>query len=166
MPQFRPLGTLASSLVLFLSTSAVRGEHAKINLNVETPVDRATAFVDQTPPAFGKNPRPVVRARVGQPVRVEWLMTNVYPHKTLENVVVHFYVAPQDEVGQEELPELGEDVVVEMAFDMDFKPGANAGARTTIRIDRPGAYLIRIESLRTDSDHEHFAAVDLVIEHQ
>ncbi len=47
---------------------------------------------------------------------------------------------------------------------MDFKPGAKAGARNTLKVDKPGAYLVRVESRQTDSDHEHFAAVDLVVE--
>jgi hypothetical protein len=36
--------------------------------------------------------------------------------------------------------------------------------RNTLKIDRPGAYLIRVESRQTGSDHEHFAAVDLIVE--
>lgn len=160
----RVLAPIALALPTLLSGMPARGEHAKINLDVETPRDRATAFVDQTPPDHGKNPRPVVRARVGDRIRVQWLMTNVYPHKTLEGVVVHFYVARQGTVGQEALPDLGDDVVLETAFDMDFKPGANAGARTSLTIDEPGAYLVRVESRLTGSDHEHFAAIDLQVE--
>ncbi len=125
-----------------------------------------TAFVDQTPPEHGKNPRPVLKAKAGEPIKIQWMLTNIYPHKTLENVVVHFYVARQKEVGQKPTPDLGVEanVVLESAFEMDFKPGAKAGARNTLRIDRPGVYLIRVESRQTQSDHEHFAAVDLVVE--
>ncbi len=54
--------------------------------------------------------------------------------------------------------------MVETAFEMDFKPGAKAGARTTFKVDAPGAYLIRVETKQTQSDHEHFAAIDLVVE--
>ena len=62
-------------------------------------------------PDSGKNPRPVVKAKVNEPIRINYLLTNVYPHKTLENVVVHFYVARQSKVGQKELPDLKGDVV-------------------------------------------------------
>ena len=94
------------------------------------------------------------------------MLTNVYPHKTLANVVVHFYVAKQEKAGQPATPDLGVEanVVFESAIEMDFKPGAKAGARNTLKIDKPGAYLVRIESRQTGSDHEHFAAVDLVVE--
>ncbi len=92
-----------------------------------------------------------------------YLLTNVYPQKTLENVVVHFFIARQKKVGQKELPDLKGDVVMETAFDMDFKPGTKAGQRSTVKIDAPGVYLIRIETRNTQSDHEHFAAIDLVV---
>jgi hypothetical protein len=140
-----------------------RAEHAKINLDVSSPAGQQTAFVDQTPPEWGKNPRPVLKAKVGDPIRIQWVLTNVYPHKTLENVVVHFFIAAEKKVGQKELPELRGDVVLETAFDMDFKPGSKAGQRNTVRIDTPGVYLVRLETKNTKSDHEHFAAIDLVI---
>jgi hypothetical protein len=144
--------------------SAARAEHAKISLEVVTPKEHKTAFVDQTPPDWGKNPRPVLKAKVNDPIKVQWSFTNVYPHKTLANVVVHFYVAREEKAGQKETPDLRGEVVAESAFEMDFKPGAKAGQRQSFRIDAPGAYLIRVESRQTQSDHEHFAAIDLVVE--
>jgi hypothetical protein len=139
-------------------------EHAKIVLDVATPQGKETAFVDQTPPSQGKNPRPVARARTGEPVKVNWTFTNVYPHKTLPNVLIHFYVTPAEKVGQKELPQIDDDVVVETAFELDLKPGGKSGGRQTLRIDKPGVYLVRVESRQTGSDHEHFAAIDLVVE--
>jgi len=154
---------LTASVMATLMASAARAEHAKINLEVATPRENVAAFVDQTPPEWGKNPRPVLKAKINEPIRIKYLFTNVYPHKTLENVVVHFYIARQQKVGQKELPDLKGDVVIETAFDMDFKPGSKAGQRSTVKIDTPGVYLIRIESRNTQSDHEHFAAIDLVV---
>ncbi len=150
-------------LGLSLTVNAPRVEHAKIVLDVIAPGGKQTAFMDQTPPPQGKNPRPVVEARVSEPIKVQWTFTNVYPHKTLSNVVVHLYVARVEKTGQKELPQLDDDVVVETAFEMDFKPGAKAGGRQTVRIDQPGVYLVRVESRQTGSDHEHFAAIDLVV---
>jgi hypothetical protein len=156
--------TAAFGLGLPVLAPAARAEHAKITLDVVAPGGQQTAHVDQTPPASGKNPRPVLKAKAGEPIRVNWMLTNVYPHKTLENVVVHFFVAREEKAGQKELPDLAGDVVLESAFEMDFKPGAKAGMRNTLKIDTPGAYLIRVETRQTQSDHEHFSAIDLVIE--
>ena len=145
------------------TASTVRAEHAKIHLEVPLAASNVAAYVDQTPPEWGKNPRPVIKAKVNEPIRIQFMLTNVYPHKTLENVVVHFFIARQKKVGQKELPDLKGDVVIESAFDMDFKPGGKAGQRTTVKIDAPGVYLIRVETRNTQSDHEHFSAIDLVV---
>jgi hypothetical protein len=152
--------------LLLALTSVARAEHAKITLDVSGKTTHETAFVDQTPPDSGKNPRPVVKAKAGEPIKIQYVLTNVYPHKTLENVVVHFFVARQAKVAQKDLPNLGDEknVVLESAFEMDFKPGAKAGARTSFKIDAPGVYLVRVETKQTQSDHEHFAAIDLVVE--
>jgi hypothetical protein len=155
----------AIATVAFCAAPAL-AEHAKIELEVSTKVAKETAFVDQTPPESGKNPRPVIKMKAGEPVKIQYMLTNIYPHKTLENVVVHFYVARQAKAGQKEMPSLTDEknIVIETAFEMDFKPGAKAGARTTFKIDTPGAYLVRIETKQTQSDHEHFSAIDLVVE--
>ena len=152
--------------VIAANPAPIQAEHAKINLDVSASGEQVTAFVDQTPPEHGKNPRPVIKAKVGEPIKIQWSLTNIYPNKTLENVVVHFYVARQEKVGQKPTPDLGVEanVIQESAFEMDFKPGAKAGARGTLRVDKPGVYLIRVESRQTQSDHEHFAAIDLVVE--
>ena len=154
---------LAFALLAAVPASAL-AEHAKINLDVIASGEQVTAFVDQTPPEHGKNPRPVIKARVGEPIKFQFQLTNVYPHKTLENVVVHFFIARESKVGTKEAPDLSGDVVLESAFEMDFKPGAKAGQRNTLRITTPGVYLVRVETKQTQSDHEHFAAIDLVVE--
>jgi hypothetical protein len=33
----------------------------------------------------------------------------------------------------------------------------------SFRIKEPGVYLLRVETLNTDSDHEHFAAIDVQV---
>lgn len=151
-------------LAVVLMAGMARAEHARVTLEVVVPGGQQTAHVDQTPPESGKKPRPVARARVGEPIRIQWVLTNVYPHKTLENVVVHFFVAREEAAGQTALPVLGDDVVLESALDVDLKPDANVGGRHTLRVSEAGTYLVRIETRQTASDHEHFAALDLVIE--
>jgi hypothetical protein len=155
---------IVAGLLLATAPARALAEHAKIELTVVGAHGQQTAYMDQTPPEWGKNPRPVLKVKVGEQIKIHWMFTNVYPHKTLENVVVHFFVAREEKIGQKELPVLNDDVVLEAAFDMDFKPGGKAGQRNTLRIEAPGVYLIRAESGNTHSDHEHFAAIDLVVE--
>ena len=139
-------------------------EHATVTLDIEAGGKKVTAFVDQTPPDVGKNPRPVLKVKAGETIKIQWMLTNIYPHKTLENVLVHSYVVKQNKVGQKELPEVGDDVEMETAYRMDFKPGGKSGAKCKVKIDTPGVYLVRVETRDTQSDHEHFSAIDLVVE--
>ncbi len=160
-----PLRSLLVAFVMGLSLVAPAfAEHARIELVVIGRAGQATANVDQTPPEWGKNPRPILNVKAGEPVKIRFVLTNVYPHKTLSNAVVHLFVAAEGKVGQKELPDLDDSVILESAFDVDLKPGAKVGQRSVFRIDRPGAYLVRIETRNTESDHEHFAAIDLVVE--
>ncbi len=161
---------ISKVLVVFLALQtgqSFAAEHAKITLDVSTGKDKETAFVDQTPPDSGKNPRPVLHANAGETIKVEWVFANIYPHKTIENAILHFYVAKEAKVGQKDLPDLDEKtgyVVVETAFEMDFKPNGRAKGKHSFKIDKPGTYLVRLETRNTDSDHEHFAAIDLVVD--
>jgi hypothetical protein len=157
------LTSFIASMMGLTLTSVAMAEHAKIQLEVAGRDKPVTAYVDQTPPEWGKNPRPVLNVKANEPVRIQFMLTNVYPHKTLENVVVHFFVVREEKAGQKEIPDLKGDVELESAFDMDFKPGGKAGQRTTLKIAEPGTYLIRVETRNTQSDHEHFAAIDLVV---
>lgn len=155
----------AAVLWLIWACPPPASEHARIELTVASATDRSTAFMDQSPPPSGKNPRPIVRAEVGESVKVEYLLTNAYPNAVLKDVVVHFFVAPIGAAGQEEIPVLEEEtLIVETAHDLDLRPGGHAGGRATFRLPKPGAYLVRVESRNTASDHEHFAAIDLVAE--
>ena len=138
-------------------------EHAKIQLDFAGRRDQVAAYDDQTPPEWGKNPRPVLKVRCREPVKAQFLLTNIYPHKTLENVVVHFFVVREEKAGQKQIPDLKGEVMLESAFDLDLKPGGKVGQRTTFKVDEPGAYLVRVETRNTQSDHEHFAAIDLIV---
>lgn len=155
---------LIAPMALVLLVSSARAEHAKVELDVEAGGRKQTAFVDQTPPDSGKNPRPVLTVKAGETVRIQWTLTNIYPHKTLQDVLVHSFVARQGQVGQKDQPSLAGDVELETAYRMDFKPGGKSGARCKLKITEPGVYLVRVETRDTQSDHEHFAAIDLVVE--
>jgi hypothetical protein len=121
------------------------------------------AFADQSPPAGGLNPRPVLKARAGDKITIQFIMTNVYAHASARNAGVRYYVVREKEIGQKTVPAL-QDLAVEGSFTFDLKPKARIGARQRITISEPGAYLLRVESLRTQRDHEHFAAIDIEVQ--
>lgn len=47
---------------------------------------------------------------------------------------------------------------------IDFKSGGHSGAKCKVKIDAPGVFMVRYKTRDTQSDHEYFAAIDLVVE--
>lgn len=151
-------------LILLFSGSA-RAEHFKIELTVKSGQDQQTAHADTDPPPQGSNPRPVCHAKRGEELTLQFFFSSNFPHSAIKNVRVCYYIAAIKEAGKRALPDPGKPRLLEGAFDMDFKPDTGkVGLRQRIHIDQPGVYLVRVESQHSDSDHEHFAALDLVIE--
>ena len=156
---------LMAAGLLLSSAGAARAEHFDIKLLAAGP-DGVTqqAFADQAPPPAGLNPRPVLKARAGDRITVQFIMTNVYPHGTAKGAGVHYYVVPESKLGQNTVPALNAGVVTEGTFTFDLKPKGRIGARQNFVIRQPGIYLLRVESQRTQRDHEHFSAIDLQIQ--
>jgi len=156
----------ATAVVLcLLPLDVARAEHFDIKLLAVGP-DGMTqqAFADESPPEGGLNPRAVLKARVGDRITVQFIMTNVYPHGMAGNAGVHYFVVREPELGQKPVPALTQDVVIEGTFVFDLKPQGRIGARQLLTIRQPGNYLLRVESQRTQRDHEHFSAIDLQIQ--
>jgi hypothetical protein len=156
---------LAALAVGVMAPEVARAEHFDIRLLAAGPGGvTQEAFADQTPPEGGLNPRPVLKARVGDEITMQFIMTNVYPHGTAGNAGVHYYVVRERELGQKPVPVGGQDAVIDGTFAFDLKPQARIGARQRFVIRQPGNYLLRVESQRTQRDHEHFSAIDLQIQ--
>ena len=153
----------AAACALMLLPYAAHAEHFDVKLTATGP-DGATkeAFADQTPPIGGLNPRPVLRARVGDTIAFQFVMTNVYAHLSARDAGVRFYVVRERELGQKAVPPL-DNLTVESSLTFNLKPMAKIGAKEKVVMSEPGNYLLREESQRTQRDHEHFAAIDLEI---
>ena len=98
------LSLLVAGAGILLLPLRAAAEHFDITLTVSSPQGRETAGWDTSPPEMGVNPRPVVAARAGQEIRVEWSMRSAYPHGIMKGVNVHFTVVPEAEIGQKTLP--------------------------------------------------------------
>ena len=158
-----PRSCLVSTLIALLLPSVARAEHFDIKLVAAGPNGTTQqAFADQTPPMGGLNPRPVLRVRTGETIAIQFVMTNVYAHGDARDAGVRFYVVRERELGQKSVPPL-ENLNVEGSFTFNLKPKARIGAKQRVVMSDPGAYLLRVESLRTQRDHEHFAAIDLEV---
>jgi hypothetical protein len=157
--------------ILLTNWSSARAEHASIDLRItdhEPGTGRikgqASAHADEEPPPGGVNARPVLKVKAKDPLDLQFFYTNTYPHGDVADVTIRYFVTKVDKVGQKTVPEPMKNAVIRGSFTLNFKPKARVGARTAFSIAEPGVYLLKVESLNTKSDHEHFSAIDLVVE--
>lgn len=157
---------LLGSLLVLLAPAAVRGEHAVIDLLVISPDGQAEASADQDPPPGGVNPHPQLTAKAADPLVLQFMLTNAYPHGLIKDVTVRYLVVRTGKLAVQAVPDLKEhqqDVVSMGEATLNFKPKCRVGARLKFRVAEPGIYLVRLETLNTKSDHEHFSAIDLIV---
>jgi hypothetical protein len=161
-------GLLALSLAALLPLVG-RAEHADIDLRVLTaaggePEGDSYANSDQEPPVGGLHPRPLCKVKVNEPLVLQFFLTNTYPHGELKNVTVRYFVVREKEARQKTVPDLRDSTVTQGRFVLNLKPKGRVGARVRFTLPAQGLYLLRVETLNTQSDHEHFSAIDLKAE--
>jgi hypothetical protein len=164
------LRLLLPALALAFLPLAGYAEHANINLRVlrvdaeGKTSDEVKAPADEEPPGGGINPRPVFKAKINEPLLMQFILVNTYPHGELKDVTVRYFLVREDKIGQKKLPELDKGTITQGRFVLNLKPKGKVGARVAFTIREPGAYLLRVHTLNTKSDHEHFSALDLLVE--
>jgi len=148
-------------------SGAARAHHFAIDLEARAAGQSQTAHGEMLAVGIKTKPRAVLHLKAGERVKVKWTLTNSHAKDSFKNVLVHFFVVKEDQAGQQVVPKLGRGVVVESALTMDFGPGDKSGGDLSFTIDAPGAYLLRLETIGTAVEpeaHEHFAALDLVVD--
>ncbi|HZU38821.1 MAG TPA: hypothetical protein VFA18_23030 [Gemmataceae bacterium] len=157
-------------LALCWAAAPARAEHADIDLRVMR-VDSATgeslaeasASADTEPPQGGLHPRPLFKTRINQPLVLQFFLTNRYPHGEKPAVRVRYFIVREAKIGQKNVPDLSQGTVTAGCFTLNMKPHARVGSRVAFTIKKPGLYLLRVQTENTDSDHEHFSAIDLEV---
>jgi hypothetical protein len=145
----------------------LRADHFTINLKVETSAGSRTVHAQAATLGGAKSPsRPLLEGASGKPIAIHWTLTSTERSETFKDVLVHFFIVKEEKAGQQVVPKLDKQVEVESALTMDFKPGDKSQGEQTFQIDKPGVYLVRLETVGAavgGDGHEHFAALDLVI---
>jgi hypothetical protein len=160
----RTAGALLLAALLAAGARPAQASHLAAAVTVETAAGRVRGQRDSEPPLGGAQTRPRVKARVGEALQIRWEMRNTSARTTLKEMVVHFFIVREEKAGQKETPDPRKGAVAENAFATDLAPGATTRGTLKIALDEPGAYLVRVESLYTQQDHEHFSAVDVEVE--
>ena len=141
----------------------IRAEHFDFTLTVENASERVEAHSDDDPPAWGFNPRPILHGHAGETLHWQFFMTNAKPHDPFLQLKIRYYLAPEAKAGQKEPSAPGADPVIQGEFIVDLKYKDRVGLRQQFHVDKPGIYLLRVETSNSHSDHEHFSAVDVEI---
>jgi len=164
--RYLPASWCVSLLGGILAANCCRADHFAIDLEVKSSKETKIAHAEVSRLAAKSKPRLVLAGEVGKPVRVHWTIASTAKSGEIKNVTVHFFAVRQAQAGQLAIPKLDKDVTAESALIMDFQPKDMAKGELEFQIDKPGAYLVRLETIgaanETDN-HEHFAALDLVI---
>ncbi len=151
---------------LILSPPA-RADHFAIDLEVKAPKASKKATADTAAVGVKPKARGVLQAKAGDKIVIHWTLASTAKKEIAKDVTVHLVVVKEEKAGQVAVPNLNKDVVAETTMRMDFKPKDKAKGDLSVAIDKPGVYLVRVETIGAAAGtegHEHFAAVDLVIE--
>jgi hypothetical protein len=137
-----------------------------IDLEARAAKVTVTAHAEIADRKLKPKPGGVLRAKAGQPIAVRWTLRRTAAKGVLKDVVIHFYVAPEEKAGQQAVPDLSKEVVAESALSLDLKPQAKAQGQLTFAIEKPGCYLLRLETIGaavTLDSSECYAALDLEV---
>lgn len=155
-----------ATCLLMLVCSVSRADHFAIDLKVQAGKNSKSAQEETASLGSKAKKRMVLNAKVGDRIVVKWTLTNKNAKTAVKNVLVHFFAVKQEELGQKTTPKLDKGVVAESALVMDFNPKDKTHGELSFVVDRPGPYLLRVETIGAaigDSGHEHFAALDLLV---
>jgi hypothetical protein len=163
--------SILALLVVSCLGAPSRAEHANIDLHIirRDPAtgsnkEDVTASALQEPPGENVKQRPQIKVKANEPLALQFILINTYPHGEKKDVTVRYFVVREAKLRQKEVPDLREGVVTQGRFTLNYKPKCRVGALQKFTIKEPGPYLLRVQTENTDSDHEHFSAIDILVE--
>jgi hypothetical protein len=162
MTRISSLALVHLALVAF--SNPAQADHFAIELEVKGPKVNHTARAETAGLGVKPKPRAVVEVQAGDQVTVKWTLTSS-SKDTIKDVLVHLYAVKISKAGDPPPPKLDKDVLLETALTMDFKPKDKSQGELTLKPEKPGVYLLRLETIGAAAggeDHEHFATLDLV----
>lgn len=151
---------------LLFAPSIAQAEHFAIQLTVSSAADKQMSFSDTCSPQRpqGFKPRPEFHVKAGEEIVLQYFLSSNFPHDAIKNVTIRYYIVPEAKAGQDAVPSR-DGAIIQGHFVMDFKPETGkVGLRERLKIEKKGTYLVRVESENSATDHEHFSAIDLVVE--
>jgi hypothetical protein len=155
------------SVLGVLLASPVRADHITVKLEVKVGKSSLRAGTETAAVGVKEKKRNVLRVKAGETISFAWALKNADAKKAVKDVRVHFFVVKEKELGQKTRPRLDKDVPAEDVQVVDFNPGEMATGDLHLPIDKPGPYLVRVETYGAavgSEGHEHFAALELLVQ--
>ncbi len=159
----RPPVLATGLLLICLGMAHAQAPRFDIELVARTPKATLTVHAEATATPAKAKPRAILEAPASAPITIQWRVTSMVSKSAVKDLVIHFVAVRHERVGQLESPKLDKDVAAETACNMDFEPGDSARGELRLTLDRPGVYLMRVETIGAGKPGtEYFAALDFV----
>lgn len=153
-----------AALAGLLGVNGSAAEPFAIDLTVTVGKVNKSVHEESVSPLAKPKDRIVLEAKAGDRIRVKWKFVNVEKQATIKDVTIHFFAVQVDNASQVTLKKLAMGVVAETALNMDFGPKEQNDGELSFVIDKPGLYLLRVETIGAvagPTGHEEFAALDV-----
>lgn len=153
---------VAASLLAPLEAQA---QGFAIDLEARAGTANKTAHAEVAGPSAKPKERGILAVAAGDKITVRWTIRNADGQAAFKDVTVHLFAVAEPVTGQQATPKLDKKVAAECALSMDFKPKDAAKGDLSFTLDKPGSYLLRLETVGAAvglTGHEYFAALDVV----
>ncbi len=155
---------LVFAIHLALFATAAMASDFQMSLHVKSAAQQASSkFTEEQPSSSKPRPRSVFTTTPKETLKISWSATNTTKQTTFQDVLIHCVLVAEKEAGQLGVPSL-KDPEQESAVTLDFKPGDVAKGEFSIKLAKPGVYLLRLETQNVlgKHDHDYYAELDLV----
>src|SRR5439155_23141453 len=156
-----------SAMFFFLAASEpARADHFTIDLEIKAPKANKTVHAETLGLGVKTKPRAVLEIQAGDKITIKWALASA-AKDVIKDVQIQFYAVKIPKPGDPPPPprEFDKDAILQTALTMDFKPKDKTEGELSLQVDKPGTYLLRLETKGAavgPDDHEHFATLDVV----
>jgi hypothetical protein len=158
---------LFSAAVLFLGASnTARADHFTIDLEVKAPKANKTVHAETLGLGIKTKPRAVLEIQAGDTITIKWTLASAGTD-VVKDVQVQLFIVKIAKPGDPPPSprDFDKEAILQTALTMDFKPKDKTEAELSQLVDKPGTYLLRLETKGAavgSDDHEHFANLDVI----
>lgn len=163
---FHQFSVFCAMILILTASNRARADHFTIDLEVKAPKANKTVHAETLGLGIKTKPRPVLEIQAGDKVAIKWTLTSA-AKDVIKDVQIQFYAVKIPKPGDPPPSprDFDKDALVQTALTMDFKPKDKTEGELSLAVDKPGTYLLRLETKGAavmPDDHEHFATLDIV----